>query len=250
MFERYVVPAMLPNKGLPDEYVIPQWWCPARAEVSALVEPASGEKVGAAMRVIYEVVGGRLPFSFMTELQVSLVLQKPKGQKIFSPEASVVDRVAGSVLSESYTCGEGNIREWVVVSQSCLLRAKTCLDAAASVFSSKTLERSESELSAACDVREEGAKDLQWTGVTVDRCGQVACDAREEGAQDLQWTGADSIRVMAWAELFDASQQGATDWRLMTKACFVCRHARQVCKGGRGGSQLSCGGVCHIQIRR
>jgi hypothetical protein len=121
MFERYVVPAMLPNKGLPDEYVIPQWWCPARAEVSALVEPASGEKVGAAMRVIYEVVGGRLPFSFMTELQVSLVLQKPKGQKIFSPEASVVDRVAGSVLSESYTCGEGNIREWVVVSQSCLL---------------------------------------------------------------------------------------------------------------------------------
>ena len=197
MFERYVVPAMLPNKGLPDEYVIPQWWCPARAEVSALVEPASGEKLAAAMRVMYEVVGGRLPFAFMTELQVSLVLQKPKGQKIFSPEASVVDRVAGSVLSESYTCGEGNIREWVVVSQSCRLRAETCLDAAASTCSSKTLERSESELSAAAT--------------------PVACDAPEEGAQNLQWTGADSIRVMAWAELFDASQQGATDWRLMTR---------------------------------
>jgi len=112
---------MLPNRGLPDEYVMPQWWCPTRAEESALVEPISGETAPAAMRVMYEVVGGSLPFAFMTELQVSLVLQKSKGQKTFSPESSVVDRVAGSVLSESYTCGEGNIREWVVVSQSCLL---------------------------------------------------------------------------------------------------------------------------------
>jgi hypothetical protein len=56
---------------------------------------------------------GSLPFAFMTELlQVLLVLQRSKGQKkTFSPESSVVDRLAGSVLSESYTCVEGNIRE-------------------------------------------------------------------------------------------------------------------------------------------
>ena len=35
--ERYIVPAMLPNTGLPDEYVKPQWWCPERAESAAVV---------------------------------------------------------------------------------------------------------------------------------------------------------------------------------------------------------------------
>ena len=38
-----VVPVMLPSKGLSDEYVMPQWWCPTRAEESALVEPTSGD---------------------------------------------------------------------------------------------------------------------------------------------------------------------------------------------------------------
>jgi hypothetical protein len=163
--ERYIVPAMLPNIALPDEYVKPQWWCPSRAASAAVVrgELARDEAAQAARRVVYEMVGGRLPFSFMTELQVSLVLQKAKGQKTFSPEASVVDRVAGSVLSESYTCGGGHVTEWIVLSQC----AKAC------------------------------------------RVGS------EEG--DSQSPGADSIRVMAWAELFDASQQGATDWRLLAR---------------------------------
>ena len=89
---------------------------------------AAVRDAAAAMRVTYEVVGGRLPFAFMTELQVSLVLQPSGGDRPenFSPEdpaagspgaASVVDRVAGSVLSESYKCGGGSVTEWVVVSQ-------------------------------------------------------------------------------------------------------------------------------------
>ena len=132
MCERYVVPAMLPSRGLPGEYVKLQWWCLARAERAAIVRivraaPASPHTPPAAVRVMYEVVAVRLPFAFVTELQVSLVLQKSKGSKIFSPESSVVDRVAGSVLSESYSCGGGSITEWVVVSQcaqSCRLSSE------------------------------------------------------------------------------------------------------------------------------
>jgi hypothetical protein len=80
MCERYVVPAMLPNRGLLDEYVKPQWWCPTRAECAAIVRAgrASPHTPPAAVRVMYEVVGGRLPFAFVTELQVPLVLQKSK----------------------------------------------------------------------------------------------------------------------------------------------------------------------------
>ena len=101
MFERFVVSAMLPNSGLPDEYVKPEWWGPARAAESAAtvrVEPAAGEPSTAAMRVTYEVVGGRLPFAFMTELQVSLVLQKSGDQDSFSPEAPPVGSPEASVV--------------------------------------------------------------------------------------------------------------------------------------------------------
>jgi hypothetical protein len=175
MSERFVVPAMLPNSGLPDEYVKPEWWAPARAAESAAavrVEPAAGESSTAAMRVMYEVVGGRLPYAFMTELQVSLstslVLQdldnfSPEASPAGSPEASVVDRVAGSVLSEPYKCGDGSVTEWVVVSQ----RARSC--------------RASAE------------------------------------ASQMQRTDADSICVMAWAELIHPSTHGASDWRLLKR---------------------------------
>jgi hypothetical protein len=166
MCERYVVPAMLPNKNLPDEYVMPQWWCPEKATASAAikrVEREAGNSGQAAMRVMYEVVGGRLPFAFMPELQVALVVQKSQDQRTFSPEASMVDRVVGSVLSDCYTCGGGKIREWVVVSQ----------------------------------------------------CAQACHLICEGGVKDM--TDPDAIRVMAWAELLNASQEGATDWRLLKR---------------------------------
>eukprot|EP00802_Teleaulax_amphioxeia_P001956 Tamp_01958.p1 GENE.Tamp_01958~~Tamp_01958.p1 ORF type:complete len:1448 (+),score=382.62 Tamp_01958:367-4344(+) len=178
--KRYVVPAMLPNRGLPEAYAAPQWWNPARAAERAAVvrvEPAAAASASAsasaaaaaAMRVTYEVVGGRLPFAFMTELQVSLVLQPSGGDRPenFSPEdpaagspgaASVVDRVAGSVLSESYTCGGGSVTEWVVVSQGATV-----------------LERQEADADSS------------------------------------------AIRVMAWAELIPPAAQGAADWRLLRR---------------------------------
>jgi GTPase SAR1 family protein len=165
MCERYIVPAMLPNRNLPDEYVMPQWWCPEKATASAAikrVEREAGNSGQAAMRVMYEVVGGRLPFAFMSELQVALV-PKSKQNETFSPEASVIDRVAGSVLSACYKCGGGKIREWVVVSQ----------------------------------------------------CAQACHLICEGGVKDM--TDPDAIRVMAWAELLNASQEGATDWRLLKR---------------------------------
>ena len=90
------------------------------------------------------------------------MLQK-SGQKTFSPEASVIGRVVGSVLSDCYTCGGGKIREWVVVSQ----------------------------------------------------CAQACHLISEGGVKDM--TDPDAIRVMAWAELLNASQEGATDWRLLKR---------------------------------
>ena len=45
--ERYVVPAMLPHEPLPEEYVKPHWWRPAKADSAAGV---AGDEVGAAMR--------------------------------------------------------------------------------------------------------------------------------------------------------------------------------------------------------
>ena len=108
--------ATLPHEALPAEYVAPRWWCPAKADDASGLVDGDGATVPAVMRVVYEVVGGRLPFSFMSELQVSLALPGSKDQH-FAAEASVVDRVAGSVLSEPYQSGEAKIKEWAVVSQ-------------------------------------------------------------------------------------------------------------------------------------
>jgi len=85
------------------------------------------ETAAAEIRVVYEVLGGRLPFSFMSELQVSMPLENSRSWKHFAPETfsvldSVVDRVAGSVLLQTYKCGRGTVTEWVVVSQ----RARSC----------------------------------------------------------------------------------------------------------------------------
>jgi hypothetical protein len=72
---------MLRNKGLPDEYVMPLWWYPTRSEESVLVEPTSGDTSPAAMRVMYDVVGGSLPFAFMTELPSVVGASKVKGSE-------------------------------------------------------------------------------------------------------------------------------------------------------------------------
>ena len=127
--ERYVVPAMLPNQALPPKYITPEWWCPEQSANAADMQNDSEppETALAAMRVVYEVLGGRLPFSFMSELQVSLALENMRDRKHFAPEVSslldsVVERVAGSVPSQTYKCDGGNVTEWVVVSQ----RARSC----------------------------------------------------------------------------------------------------------------------------
>ena len=86
------------------------------------------QTVAAEMRVAYEVLGDRLPFSFMSELQVLLALDNSTilNPEYIALEASifdpVVDRVAGSVLSQIYKCGGVVVTEWVVVSQ----RAWSC----------------------------------------------------------------------------------------------------------------------------
>jgi len=75
------------------------------------------ETAVAEMRVVYKVLGGRLPATFMSELQVSMALENSRARKRASVLDSVVDRVAGSVLQETYSCGGGTVTEWVVVSQ-------------------------------------------------------------------------------------------------------------------------------------
>ena len=68
--DTFLVPAMLPRgDALPKEYITPVWWRPAKASVAAVMQESSRK---AEMRVVYKVLGGRLPFGFMTELQVSL----------------------------------------------------------------------------------------------------------------------------------------------------------------------------------
>ena len=73
------------------------------------------------MRVMYRVVGGRFPFGFMSELQVTLaqthcVTEDPENAIHFAPE-NPVNRIAGSVLSVVYDCFSEIIREWAVVSR-------------------------------------------------------------------------------------------------------------------------------------
>jgi GTPase SAR1 family protein len=114
--ERYVVPAMLPTGNLPPEFLEPRWWRPSRANAAARIEE-DGAHRPAAVRVMYEVLGGQLPFGFMGELQVSLAQSEEAGdadlQQHFALERSVEEeRVGGSVLCER----RGNAREWVVLS--------------------------------------------------------------------------------------------------------------------------------------
>ncbi len=119
----------------------------------------------AEMRIVYEVVGGSLPFGFMCELQVlmaSLAQAEPgyPDREIhFASEAAVVDRMVGSVLSAAYKCGGGVSREWVILS--------------------------------------------------VARTG----DSQASGA--MAGPATDCIRLMGWVEL--SSEEGATDWRLLTR---------------------------------
>ena len=73
------------------------------------------------MRVMYRVVGGRLPFGFMSELQVSLAqmhvaTEDPHKALHFAPETPV-NRIAGSVLSVVYDLGDAIIKEWAFISQ-------------------------------------------------------------------------------------------------------------------------------------
>ena len=123
--DTFLVPAMLPRQALPEEYVTPHWWCPSKAGGAAVmhVEHVVGP---AEMRVMYKVLGGRLPFGFMSELQVRLSQPDKRGDKKlhFAPEAAVVDRITGSVLSVAYKCGGGSTREWVVLSRPVTEQAK------------------------------------------------------------------------------------------------------------------------------
>jgi hypothetical protein len=122
--ETYLVPAMLPRSELPPEYTTPQWWCPSKASDAAVMRADMTAR--AEMRTVYEVLGGSLPFGFMSELQVSLVSlthsKSVEGELTSASETAVVDRMCGSVLSEVYECGGGLIREWIILSRSPSLR--------------------------------------------------------------------------------------------------------------------------------
>jgi len=110
---------MLPKSELPTEYVTPYWWCPSKATLAAIMHVEQSVR-RAEMRIMYKVLGGRLPFGFMSELQVSLAQTEsvdPNEELHFAPEAAVVDRLSGSVLCAGYKCGNGSVREWVIVSR-------------------------------------------------------------------------------------------------------------------------------------
>jgi len=118
--DTFLVPAMLPRRALPDEYVMPDWWRPSKAADVAVMKVEDVARP-AEMRIMYKVLGGSLPFGFMSELQVRLAQTDCVDQDEelhFAPEAAVVDRVSGSVLSVAYTCGGGTIREWVILSRA------------------------------------------------------------------------------------------------------------------------------------
>jgi len=121
----FLVPAMLPRQALPEEYVTPHWWCPSKAGGAAVMHVEHVARP-AEMRIMYKVLGGRLPLGFMSELQVRLSQPEKRGDKKlhFAPEAAVVDRIAGSVLSAAYKCGGGSTREWVVLSRPLTEQAK------------------------------------------------------------------------------------------------------------------------------
>ena len=117
--DTFLVPAMLPQCELPPEYVSPHWWCPSKAcgAAAALVQDPARR---AEMRIEYTAQGSSLPFGFFNELQVRLSASDSVDADAglhFAPDAPVVDRIAGSVLSEAYACGRVIVREWAVVSR-------------------------------------------------------------------------------------------------------------------------------------
>jgi hypothetical protein len=67
----------------------------------------------------------------------------------------------------------------------------------------------------------------EW--VVVSQCAQSCRLSWEEG--DTQSPGADAIRVMAWAQLFGASHQGVTEWRLLTRVMREIEEAARVMPG-------------------
>jgi hypothetical protein len=115
--DTFLVPVMLPQRELPPEYVSPHWWCPSKACGAAAVhvqDPAHR----AEMRIEYAAQGYSLPFGFFNERQVRLSTSDSVDTDaglLFAPVAVVVDRIAGSVLSEAYTCGGGTVREWAIM---------------------------------------------------------------------------------------------------------------------------------------
>ena len=118
--ETFLVPAMFPRQQLPDEYLTPHWWLPSKAAVVAMMRVQDVTR-RAEMRIMYKVLGGRLSSGFMSELQVRLAQSDSVDQDKelhFVPEASVVERISGSVLSVAYTGGGGTVREWVVLSRA------------------------------------------------------------------------------------------------------------------------------------
>ncbi len=92
---QYLVPAMLRKSELPNEYVKPEWWCPTKACAAAVKHTDSRSL--AQMRIVYQVQGGRLPYGFMSELQVSLAslahTESVDKELTSAPETAVVDSI-------------------------------------------------------------------------------------------------------------------------------------------------------------
>ena len=69
--ETLLVSAMLPRRQLTTEYTETQWWCPSKGSSAAAMR--ADMKARVEMHIVFEVLGGSLPFGFMSKLQVSLV---------------------------------------------------------------------------------------------------------------------------------------------------------------------------------
>jgi hypothetical protein len=65
--KKYLMPAMLVTDKLPLEVVEPKWWCPSFVSDVAEMSVDDASKRN-ELRIIYQVLGGRLPFGFMSEL--------------------------------------------------------------------------------------------------------------------------------------------------------------------------------------
>jgi len=127
--DEFFVPSMLPKEELPEKYVKgdSKWWLPSFVEEASnfshdnFIRQASGagKKFNgrpAVLRRVYTVLG-RLPFSFMPELQFALSEIKVGEQENFCPENR---SLAGIVLSKTYKIETGEVsgvvKEYVIVS--------------------------------------------------------------------------------------------------------------------------------------